>query len=93
MDGGLHWETISAYLTGSTEAAEHSEAQGRQPSARQARRVRSCIHIGPSRSAPDLTGSNTGSIHLTKDGGKTWNNVSPPGLSDWSESRLIELAF
>ncbi|PYY09257.1 MAG: glycoside hydrolase, partial [Acidobacteria bacterium] len=36
------------------------------------------------------TGSDTGMIHLTRDGGKTWNDVTPPGLSDWSKISLID---
>jgi photosystem II stability/assembly factor-like uncharacterized protein len=35
-------------------------------------------------------GSDTGLIHLTRDGGKNWKNVTPPGLSDWSKISLIE---
>jgi hypothetical protein len=48
--------------------------------------------IAPSPLNPALiwAGSNTGLIHLTRDGGKSWKDVSPPGLSDWSEVSLIE---
>ena len=35
-------------------------------------------------------GSDTGLIHLTRDGGKTWQNVTPPGLSAWSKIAMIE---
>jgi len=35
-------------------------------------------------------GSDTGLIHLTTDGGKTWRNVTPAGLSDWSKISTIE---
>lgn len=35
-------------------------------------------------------GSDTGLIHLTRDGGKNWKNVTPPGLTDWSKISLIE---
>jgi photosystem II stability/assembly factor-like uncharacterized protein len=35
-------------------------------------------------------GSDTGLIHLTRDDGKTWEDVSPPRLSDWSKVSLIE---
>ena len=35
-------------------------------------------------------GTDTGLLHLTRDGGKTWQNVTPPGLSDWSKIALIE---
>ena len=35
-------------------------------------------------------GTDTGLIQLTRDGGKTWNNVTPSGLSDWSKISIIE---
>jgi photosystem II stability/assembly factor-like uncharacterized protein len=48
--------------------------------------------IAPSPLNRDLiwAGSDTGLIHLTRDGGKNWKNVTPPGLSDWSKISLIE---
>ena len=48
--------------------------------------------IAPSPRSADLiwTGSDTGLVHLTRDGGKTWKDVTPKGLSDWSEISLIE---
>ena len=36
------------------------------------------------------TGSDTGLIHLTRDGGKTWSNVTPAGLAPWSKITQIE---
>ena len=35
-------------------------------------------------------GCDTGLIHLTRDGGKTWNDVTPKGLTDWSAISFIE---
>ena len=29
-------------------------------------------------------------LHLTRDGGKTWQNVTPPGVGDWSKIAMIE---
>src|SRR5665811_1648778 len=48
--------------------------------------------IAPSVLNRDLTwaGSDTGLIHLTRDGGKTWANVTPPGLAAWSKVTQIE---
>jgi hypothetical protein len=34
-------------------------------------------------------GSDTGLLHLTRDAGKTWENVSPKGLLDWSRVTQI----
>jgi photosystem II stability/assembly factor-like uncharacterized protein len=36
------------------------------------------------------TGSDTGIISLTRDGGKTWTNVTPAGIQPWSKISLIE---
>ena len=48
--------------------------------------------IAPSALNRDLiwAGSDTGLIHLTRDGGKTWKDVTPQGLSAWSKISLIE---
>ena len=35
-------------------------------------------------------GSDTGLLHLTLDGGKTWQDVTPKGLGDWSKIAMIE---
>jgi photosystem II stability/assembly factor-like uncharacterized protein len=35
-------------------------------------------------------GSDTGVLSLTRDGGKTWSTVTPPGLPPWSKISLIE---
>jgi photosystem II stability/assembly factor-like uncharacterized protein len=36
------------------------------------------------------TGSDDGAIKLTRDGGKTWTDVTPAGLSPWSKVSLME---
>ena len=36
------------------------------------------------------TGSDTGIVSLTRDGGKTWINVTPPSIAPWSKISLIE---
>jgi hypothetical protein len=93
VDGGLRWETISADLTGSTQSPGNTEAQV-PPTIDNARQRGYGIlsTIAPSPRSADLiwTGSDTGLVHLTQDGGKTWKNVTPKGLSDWSEISLIE---
>jgi photosystem II stability/assembly factor-like uncharacterized protein len=92
-DERLHWAQISPDLTG----AEKSE-QGNKPSepatvdnAKQ-RDYGVVYTIAPSSLKADLiwAGSDTGLIHLTQDGGKSWTDVTPQGLSDWSKISLIE---
>jgi photosystem II stability/assembly factor-like uncharacterized protein len=35
-------------------------------------------------------GTDDGLIHVTGDGGKTWKNVTPPGISSWSKISLMD---
>ncbi len=35
-------------------------------------------------------GTDDGLIHVTRDGGKTWKNVTPPAISSWSKVSLME---
>lgn len=96
VDGGLHWETISGDLTG---AVENSPTKGMggpgvNPSVEDARRqgygVVSTIAPSPLDAGLIWAGSDTGLIHVTRDSGKTWNDVTPPGLGAWSAVSLIE---
>jgi photosystem II stability/assembly factor-like uncharacterized protein len=93
LDGGLHWETISGDLTGATEAARKIEAQG-PPSIENAKErgygVISAIAPSSLHREVIWVGSDTGLVHLTRDGGKNWKDVTPPGLSDWSAISEIE---
>jgi photosystem II stability/assembly factor-like uncharacterized protein len=93
VDGGLHWETISPDLTGSTRDAQN--AKDKTPVTIENAKSAGygvVFTIAPSPLNRELiwAGSDTGLIHITRDGGKNWKNVTPPGLSDWSRISLIE---
>ncbi len=92
IDGGLHWQTISPDLTGATQqpgdkakgatAIENAEQRG----------YGVVFTIAASALNHDTVwaGSDTGLIHLTRDGGKTWKDVTPGGLTVWSKISFIE---
>jgi photosystem II stability/assembly factor-like uncharacterized protein len=91
-DGGLHWQTISPDLTGSTQQpGEKTEGPPTIQNAKQ-RGYGVVFTIAPSALDRDTiwAGSDTGLIHLTRDGGKTWKDVTPPGLTAWSKISFIE---
>ena len=44
----------------------------------------------PLRSGLIWVGSDSGLVHLTRDGGKTWSDVTPKGLSEWSKITHLE---
>ena len=90
-DGGLHWQTISPDLTGAESGAKNIAGPPTVQDAKQ-RGYGVVYTIAPSPQDVKLiwAGSDTGLIHVTRDGGKTWKNVTPNGISDWSRVSMIE---
>ncbi len=95
LDGGLHWQKISPDLTGDTTTGTHAKPEGPVTIENAKQRGYGVIYtIAPSplSSAEIWAGSDTGLVHLTRDGGKTWTNVTPKELSDWSKITQIEIS-
>jgi photosystem II stability/assembly factor-like uncharacterized protein len=93
LDGGLHWEIISPDLTGSTQHPGDKKPEGPPTIENAKQRGYGVVYtIAPSGLNGNLiwAGSDTGLIHLTRDGGKTWKDVTPGGIGDWSKISLIE---
>ena len=92
LDGGLHWQTISPDLTRSRKPAASNLAEPVSVADARERGYGVVYTIAPSplRKPEIWVGSDTGLIHLTRDGGKNWSDVTPPGLSAWSKISLIE---
>ncbi len=91
-DGGLHWAQISPDLTGAV-PSDREKVQGPPTVEDAARRGYGVVFtIAPSSLKAGLiwAGSDTGLIHVTRDGGKTWQDVTPKGVADWSKISLIE---
>lgn len=78
VDGGTHWTKISPDLT--SVGTSHAKDSG----------VVYTIAPSPRLASLIWAGSDTGLIHITRDGGKTWTNVTPKGLNEWSKITLIE---
>jgi hypothetical protein len=92
-DGGLHWKQISPDLTGAAENAAAETPSGPttvQNSKQRGMGVIFSIAPSPVKADEIWAGSDTGLLHLTRDGGKSWQDVTPPGLSDWSKIAMIE---
>ena len=92
VDGGLHWQAVSPDLTGSKrQAGDKAEGPTTIENAKQ-RGYGVVFTIAPSALNRDTiwAGSDTGLIHLTRDGGKTWKDVTPTGLTAWSKISFIE---
>jgi len=92
-DGGLHWEIISPDLTGSTPQVGDGKSQAPPTIENAKQRGYGVVFtIAPSALNHDViwAGTDTGLIHLTRDGGKAWKDVTPQGLSAWSKISFIE---
>ena len=92
-DGGLSWREISPDLTGDARKDKPvSESEPVTPENARARGYGVIYSIAPSHlnAATIWVGSDTGLLHLTRDGGKTWENITPKGLPDWSRVTQIE---
>ncbi len=88
-DGGLHWRKISPDLTGASETKSSGPVTIANAKARGFGVIYS-IAPSPVQANQIWVGSDTGLIQLTRDGGKSWSNVTPKGLSDWSKITSIE---
>ena len=92
-DGGLHWAQISPDLTGAAAPSSGGTPQGPPTTENSKERgygVVFSIAPSPLQAGVIWAGSDTGVLHLTRDGGKNWQNVTPPDLSDWSKITSIE---
>jgi photosystem II stability/assembly factor-like uncharacterized protein len=94
LDGGLHWETISPDLTGAPTQSDENNAPKATATIEDAKQKGYGVisTIAPSSLQRDLiwAGTDTGLIDLTRDGGKTWKDVTPKGLTEWSRISFIE---
>jgi hypothetical protein len=91
-DGGRKWEVISPDL--SREKPEVPESVGvyRKPDLAGQPRRGVIYTVAPSYKDADTiwAGTDDGLIHVTRDGGKTWKDVTPPGLTAWSKVSLMD---
>lgn len=91
-NGGSSWDVISPDL--SREKPEVPESIGvfRRPEmATQPRRgVIYAVAPSPKDINTIWAGTDDGLVHVTKDGGKTWRDVTPKGLSSWSKISQVD---
>ncbi|MBI1760084.1 MAG: glycoside hydrolase [Acidobacteria bacterium] len=92
MNGGETWATISPDLSREDPGvpANLDEATAADAPEGKRRGVIYTIAPSPLRAATLWVGTDDGLIHLTKDDGKTWQNVTPPELTAWSKVVMLE---
>ncbi len=91
-DGGQHWQRISPDLT-----ADEPQYQGvsgepitRDMTGEEVYSVLYVIEESPLQPGLIWTGANDGPVHVTRDGGKTWTDVTPKGLPHGARIQNIE---
>src|SRR5439155_26739847 len=92
VNGGHSWEIISPDL--SRESPEVPESIGVFRTPELARQPRRGVIYTVAPSYQDVNtiwaGTDDGLIHVTRDGGKTWQNVTPAGLTAWSKVSVMD---
>ncbi len=92
-DQGQHWSVISPELNGKTAGARNCKGN---PTPQQARDCGYGViySIAPSPRDNDeiWVGTDDGLVQLTRDGGKSWHNVTPKGLPAWGKVSSIDVS-
>jgi photosystem II stability/assembly factor-like uncharacterized protein len=91
-NGGESWATISQDLSREDPGvpANLDEATAADAPKDKRRGVIYTIAPSPLRASTVWVGTDDGLIHLTRDDGKTWQNVTPPALTPWSKVVMLE---
>ena len=91
-DGGMKWEAISADLTRNDKSKQQPSGGPITIDDTGTEYYDTVFSIAPSPVTKGLiwAGTDDGLIHITQDEGKSWTNVTPKDLPEWSKVSLIE---
>jgi photosystem II stability/assembly factor-like uncharacterized protein len=93
-DGGQTWQVLSPDLTredpGVPPNLDASAAGNVDPGVGKRRGVIYSISPSPLEAGEIWVGTDDGLVQVTRDDGKTWQNVTPSGLTPWSKVGIIE---
>jgi photosystem II stability/assembly factor-like uncharacterized protein len=91
-DGGMHWDAISPDLTRNDKSKQQVSGGPITKDDTGTEYYDTVFSIAESPLTKGLiwAGTDDGLIQLTRDGGKSWNNVTPKDLPEWSRISLIE---
>jgi photosystem II stability/assembly factor-like uncharacterized protein len=91
-DGGKKWAQISPDLTRKTwevppNVGKYAGGEGARPTQRGV-----VYTLAPSYTDANViwAGTDDGLVHVTRDGGNTWQDVTPPELKPWAKVSLID---
>jgi photosystem II stability/assembly factor-like uncharacterized protein len=87
---GSSWQEISPDLTGADPKASLEGLLAVDNARERGHGVIYTIAASALKDGQIWVGTDSGLIQLTRDGGKTWKNVTPSGLAAWSKISIIE---
>jgi photosystem II stability/assembly factor-like uncharacterized protein len=89
-DRGNSWQKISPDLTGTAANASREGPTTADNARARGHGVVYTIAPSPVKAGQIWVGTDSGLVQLTRDGGKTWSDVTPSGLSTWSKISLLD---
>jgi photosystem II stability/assembly factor-like uncharacterized protein len=91
-DGAKTWQEISLDLTRPSYDIPPSIAVYAAAAKSQATRRGVVYSIAPSKRTTDViwAGADDGLIHVTRDAGKSWKDITPPGVTPWSKVAQLD---
>ncbi|HKC87123.1 MAG TPA: glycoside hydrolase, partial [Blastocatellia bacterium] len=92
INGGQSWDVISPDLSREKWEVPDNVGVYRSPEMEAMARRGVIYTVAPSHKNIDTiwAGTDDGLIHITRDGGKTWRNITPPDLKSWAKVSLID---
>ncbi|HEX8161237.1 MAG TPA: hypothetical protein VF538_05160 [Pyrinomonadaceae bacterium] len=90
--GGMSWDVVSPDLSRERNDVPESIGVYRAPEMATMARRGVIYTVAPSYKDANTiwAGTDDGLIHVTRDGGRSWQNVTPPALTSWSKVSLID---
>lgn len=92
IDNGMSWTAISPDLTRNDKSKQVSSGGVLTPDDSSSEYYDTIFAVAPSPLDKDLiwVGSDDGLVHITKDGGKNWVNITPKQMPEWSLVSMID---
>lgn len=91
-DGGQSWQAISPDLTRNDKSRQGSSGGPITKDNTSVEYYGTIFTVAESSLEPGVlwTGSDDGLVHVSRDGGKTWKNVTPKGMPEWIQVNAID---
>jgi len=91
-DGGVHWEAISPDLTRNDKSKQQVSGGPIDKDDSGTEYYDTIFAVAESPRAKGLiwVGADDGLVHITRDGGTSWTNITPKDLPDWSRISQID---